>query len=84
MVSNMAEDYKITDARAKAGATKTKTEVSRCKCTNNYSWIFWIILLAMVGYFIYYIITTIQAIQANPEDWFEGMGGIITIVRNGV
>jgi len=57
-----------------------KQEILRCKCTNNYSWLFWIIFLVMIGYLIYYIISTIEQLKANPEEFFETgymIGGVL-------
>ena len=47
-----------------------KKDVIRCKCTNSYSWLFWLIFLAMVGYLVYYVISTIEELKANPEEFF--------------
>lgn len=68
------------DVRTAASAKGKKTEIPRCKCSNNYSWIFWIILLVMVGYFIYWVITTIQGIIDNPEEFFPEGGEIIRAI----
>lgn len=37
---------------------------------SNYSWVFWIIVIAILGFLAYYIISTIEDLK-NPFNWFD-------------
>ena len=40
---------------------------------SNYSWIFWIIIIAILGFLAYYIITTMEELK-DPFKWFDILG----------
>ncbi len=60
-----------------------KVEYPKCECTNvkNRSWIFWLIFLAMIGYLVYFIITTVNSILDDPTQFFpDGMEEMIGLM----